>query len=72
MGSASWTGQELRAIGEAQGWVDAGPGGKHPIRMQKTGMRTVPIRAKIQNRNEAQDVLKQMKIPKTHWPENLK
>ena len=35
-------------------------------------MRTVPIRAKIQNKHEAQDILKQMKIPKTLWPENLK
>jgi hypothetical protein len=40
--------------------------------MQKAGMRTVPIRAKIQNKHEAQDILKQMKIPKTLWPENLK
>jgi hypothetical protein len=71
MGSAAWSGEELKAIGEQHGWNDAGPGGKHPIRMQKAGYRTVPIRKKIQNREEAKGILKQMDIPKKDWPENL-
>lgn len=72
MGSAAWNGIDLKKIGEKYGWKDAGPGGSHPILMRKPGYRTVPIRAKIQNRDEARGILRQMEIPKEEWPENLK
>lgn len=72
MGSAPWKGAELKAIGEGHGWLDAGPGANHPILMQKAGHRTVPIRGKIRNREEAKSILKQMGIPREDWPENLK
>ena len=72
MGRAAWLGDDLKSIGEENGWTDAGPGGNHPIRMQKSGERTVPIRAKIANRDEAKGILKKMGIPRSEWPENLK
>ena len=72
MGSAAWKGEVLKGIGEKNGWTDAGPGGNHPFRMKKKGQRTVPIRAKIQNRDAARGILIQMEIPKSEWPENLK
>lgn len=72
MGSAAWKGKELKDIAERHGWVDSGPGGKHPFVMKKPGKRTVPLRDKIQNAHEARSLLKQLDIPKIEWPENLK
>lgn len=72
MGSAAWFGIDLKKLGENIGWKDEGPGAKHPILMKKAGERSVPIRAKIHNRDEAKGILKQMGVPKKDWPENLK
>ena len=72
MGAATWLGRKFKEIGVRNGWADAGPGGKHPFLMKKAGERTVPIRAKLQNPNEARSILKQMGIPRDQWPENLK
>jgi hypothetical protein len=72
MGAAGWNGKDLKEVGERHGWLDRRPGANHPFVMKKTGMRSVPIRSKIQNPNEARSILKQMEIPRDDWPQNLK
>lgn len=72
MGSAFMLGIELVKIAEAHGWTDRGPGAAHPHVMVNLGARNVPIRAKLQNKYECQDILKQLGIPRAAWPTKLK
>lgn len=68
----TFKGEILKRLAEQNGWVDVGPGANHPFVMKKAGQRRVPIRAKLTNMNEARDILKQLKIPRTQWPDTLK
>ena len=66
-------GAEIVAIAVDHGWVDCGPGGKHPYILKRKGaLRPVPIRAKLENKEEVRGILKQLEIPKDEWPEKVK
>ena len=65
-------GREIVEIARRHGWADAGPGACHPYILKRTGRRPVPVRDKLENRFEAQAMLKQLGVPKSDWPEKLK
>lgn len=65
-------GIEIVNLAVLYGWVNSGPGGNHPFILKKSGCRNVPVRDKLENRFEAQGLLKQLEIPRAEWPEKLK
>jgi hypothetical protein len=72
MGSAFMMGIELVKVAIQHGWVDRGPGGCHPYVLVKPGCRPVPVRDKLQNRFEAQALMKELSIPRADWPAKLR
>lgn len=65
-------GREIVAIAARHGWKDAGPGANHPHILKRKGDRPVPVRHRLENKYEAQGLLKQLGIPRSDWPEKLK
>ena len=39
---------------------------------RKGALRPVPIRAKLENKDEVRGIVKQWEIPKEEWPEKVK
>jgi len=71
--AAFMKGSEIVKLAEQHGWINSGPGSKHPYILKKPGSRrNVPVRDKLPNRFEAQDILKELGIPRAEWPEKLK
>lgn len=61
------------AIAGEFGWLDDGPGSDHPYILKRPGARRpVPVRDRLENKNECRGILKQLEIPKEAWPEKLK
>jgi len=60
------------ALANAHGWKENRPGANHPYILKKAEHRTVPVRDKLQNKFEAQGILKQLDIRVAEWPEKLK
>ena len=67
-------GREIVAIAMRQGWKDAAPGANHPHILKRQGDRPVPVSlaTRMENKYEAQGLLKQLGIPRSDWPEKLK
>ena len=65
-------GADIVALALLFGWTEVGPGGNHPYVLKRQGSRPVPVRDKLENRFEAQGVLKQLGIPRASWPEKVK
>jgi hypothetical protein len=65
-------GRELVELAQGYGWTDDGPGANHPYILKKPGARPVPVRDKLENKFEAQGILKQLQIPRADWPEKLR
>ncbi len=66
-------GGEIVEIAGKHGWSDEGPGAKHPYILKRKGaLRPVPVRDKLENKNEVRGILKQLEIPKEDWPEKVK
>lgn len=65
-------GREIVEIAERHGWNDDGPGANHPYILKQAGQRPVPVRDKLENKFEAQGILKQLGISESDWPEKLK
>jgi len=53
-------GQEIVRLAVDHGWRDGGPGASHPFILKRAGFRPVPVRNRIENRFEAQAILKQL------------
>jgi hypothetical protein len=65
-------GRDIVQIAARHGWTDDGPGANHPYILKRTSWRPVPVRDKLENKFEAQAILKQLGIPKSDWPEKLR
>jgi len=65
-------GRDIVDLAKLHGWIDSGPGGSHKFLLKKLGKRTVPIRDRLENKFEAQGVLKQLEIDRADWPEKLR
>jgi hypothetical protein len=65
-------GREIVEIARRHGWTDDGPGASHPYILKLSGRRPVPVRDKLENKFEAQGILKQLGIPRSDWPEKLR
>jgi hypothetical protein len=65
-------GIEVVKLAAEHGWRDRGPGGDHPYVLVKPGHRSVAVRQKLNNRFEAQKLMKELGIPKENWPEKLR
>jgi hypothetical protein len=65
-------GREIVALARDFGWIDEGPGASHPHILKRKGDRPVPVRGRLENRFEVQSILKQLRIPRTTWPEKVK
>ena len=65
-------GREIVEIARLHGWRDGGPGASHPYILKRQGSRPVPVRDKLENKFEAQGILKQLGIPRSDWPEKLR
>ena len=65
-------GREIVEIAQCHGWADEGPGANHPYILKQAGQRQVPVRDKLENKYEAQGILKQLAIPRSDWPEKLR
>jgi hypothetical protein len=65
-------GREIVQIALLHGWADDGPGANHPYILKRAGRRPVPVRDRLENKFEAQGILKQLEIPKADWPEKCK
>jgi len=65
-------GREIVAIAQRYGWKAGGPGANHPHILKRQGDRPVPVRSRLENKYEAQGLLKQLSIPRSDWPEKLK
>lgn len=62
----------LEQIARKHSWRDVGPGGRHPHIFDKPGCRPVPCQARIDRKEIAQSLLKQLGIPREEWPENCR
>ena len=67
------TGREIVKLALKHGWVNVGPGSKHPFLLTRPGAkRNIAVRDQLPNRYEAQDILKELGIPRADWPEKLR
>lgn len=66
-------GRIIVTLAEQHGWVNSGPGGKHPFILKRAGSkRNVAVQHKLKDRFLAQDILRELGIPRAEWPDNLK
>ncbi|GEM_PF-3043398 len=73
MGSAFLLGIDLVRIAVRQGWsLRERPGGNHPYVLEKPGSWCVPIRYKLKSRFEVIGILKQLGIPRSEWPNEVR
>jgi hypothetical protein len=73
MGSAFLLGNDIVKIALKQGWnLRDHPGGNHPFILEKPGCWCVPIRHKLKSRFEVLGILKQLDIPRSDWPPQVR
>lgn len=66
-------GIEIVRLAEEFDWSDDGPGANHPFILKRPGARRpIPVRDRIENRKEAQGILRQLGIPRDRWSEKCK